>query len=128
MKNGLLLATAALLGMMAIIPAQAATYTFDWVTPGNADTVLGLEYSESSNGITLTAHVLTAPANPATASPDLAAGSAMCDSADVLPGAQTIHGGLTTQTQKTPQPGSLLMAGTALIVIGVSRKKKQKKA
>jgi hypothetical protein len=127
MKNGLLMATAALLGMMAITPAQAATYTFDRVTPGNADTVLGLEHSESSNGITLTAFGLTEPANPTAAGPDLAAGSAMCDSADVLP-AVTIHGGLTTQTQKTPEPGGLLMAGTALIVIGVLMKKKQKKA
>ena len=52
----------------------------------------------------------------------------MCDSSDILLGAVTINGSLTTRIQSTPEPGSLLMAGTALIVIGVLMKKKQKKA
>lgn len=242
MKNGLLTATAALIGMTAITPAQATTYTFDWLTPSNANTVLGLSYSESSNGITLTAYGLTAPSNPkqpATAGPDLYAqnggtgdtglglststggnpgmindgvqvdfanalvavpnatvtmaisglqsgeswaiygsntqytvagnsktdgalgepllsgsgsnadptvtvtlpdwgqysyytlmstGSAMCDNGDILLGAVTVNGGMTLTTQNAPEPGSLLLAGTALIVIGVMMKRAQKKA
>jgi hypothetical protein len=239
MKNGLLLATAALLGITVTTPAGATTYTFGWITPSNANTVLGLDYSESSNGITLTAYGLTAPANltqPGTAGPDLYAKSAgsgenglglstnsdrntgmindgvqvdfanvlaavpiatvimaisglqsgeswaiygsntlltvagasktdgtlgepllsgsgsnadptvtvtlpdwgeytyytltatnpaICDSEDILLGAVTVGGGLT---QSTPEPGSLVLAGTALIVIGVLMKKRQKKA
>jgi hypothetical protein len=239
MKSGLLMAAAALLGIAAITPAQATTYTFGWLTLSNANTVLGLDYSESSNGITLTAYGLTAPANltqPATAGPDLYAknggsgdtglglttstggnpgmindgvqvdfanalaaapnatvtmrisglqsgaswaiygsntlltvvgdsktdgalgqpllsgsgrnsdptatvnlpdwgeyayytlmstGSTMCDSADILLGTVTIDGGVTTQS--TPEPGSMLLGGTALIAIGVGLKKRQKK-
>jgi hypothetical protein len=59
---------------MTITPAQANTYVFGWVTTGNANTDLGLSYSQTSNGITLTAHGLTAPTTltaPATAGPDL---------------------------------------------------------
>jgi len=60
--------------MAAITPAQATTYTFDWVTTSNANTLLGLSYSQTSNGVTLTAYGLTTPTNltqPATAGPDL---------------------------------------------------------
>lgn len=74
MKNGLLVATAALVGMAAITPAQATTFTFDWVTTSNANTLLGLSYSQTSNGVTLTAYGLTAPTNltqSATAGPGL---------------------------------------------------------
>lgn len=239
MKNGLL-AAAALVGMTAAAPAQATTYTFDWVTASNANTDLGLSYSESSSGITLTAYGLTALASltqPATAGPGLyaknggagetglgmatdpagdheisaalndgvqidfsdalaiapkatvtmaissvqsgegwalygsnrlltvagnsktagtlgepllsgwgsnatvtlpdwgqytyytllATGSGGCTpDANILLGTVTVNGGLTTQS--TPEPGSLLLAGTALIVIGAVMKKKQTKA
>jgi hypothetical protein len=73
MKNALLTTTLVLVGM-AITPAQATTYTFSWVTPSNTNTDLGLLYSLSNNGITLTARGLTAPANltnAAAAGPDL---------------------------------------------------------
>jgi hypothetical protein len=239
MKNGLL-TTAVLAVMAAITPAQATTYTFGWVTPSNENTVLGLTYSETSNGVTLTAYGLTTPSNlaqPATAGPDLYAksggtgdtglglstatggnpgmindgvqvdfadaistapnasatmtvsglqsgdswaiygsntqltvegssktdgalgeplvsgtdtngadsvtvnlpdwgeytyytlmstGAPMCDTASILMGAVTING-TTTTTSQTPEPASLLMAGTALIVIGLLLKKGQKK-
>jgi hypothetical protein len=239
--NGLLMATAAMVGMMAITPAQASTITFGWLTPSNENTVLGLSYSQTSGGVTLTAYGLTAPSNlthPATAGPDLYAkdggsgdsglglststgghpgmisdgiqvdfasalaalpnatvtmtiaglqsgdswaiygsntpltvagasktdgnlgepllsgtdsksaptvtvdlpdwgeytrytlmstGSGMCDSADILLGAVTING-TTTTTTSTPEPGSLLTVGSALIVIGVAMKKARKKA
>jgi hypothetical protein len=46
--------------------------------------------------------------------------------ANILLGTVTINGGITVQN--TPEPGSLVLAGTALIVIGVMMKKKQKKA
>ena len=74
MKNGLLTAMAVAMGMMAMRPAQATTITFGWVTASNQNTVLGLSYSQTSGGITLTAYGLTAPSNlnkPATAGPDL---------------------------------------------------------
>jgi hypothetical protein len=73
MKNGLLMATMALVGM-TITPAQASTYTFGWVTNSNLNTDLGLLYSLSNNGVTLTAYGLTAPStltSPATAGPGL---------------------------------------------------------
>ncbi len=74
MKNGFLLAMTALLGMTAITPAQATPYTFGWVTTSNANTLLGLSYSQTNNGVTLTAYGLTAPTNltqPGTAGPGL---------------------------------------------------------
>ena len=47
--------------------------------------------------------------------------------ANVLLGTLTITGSNVT-TQATPEPGSLLMAGTALIVLGAILRKRQKKA
>ena len=242
MKNGLLVA-AALVGMTSITPAHA-TSIFTWVTPSNENTILGELYSESNNGITLTAYGLTAPTNltqPATAGPALyaknggsgetglgmatdpgndheisaalndgiqvdfanalaaapnatvamsissvqsgegwvlygsntlltVAGNSKTDGslgepllsgsgsnanptvtinlpdwgqytyytlmatdpggsnpdANILLGTVTINGGITVQN--TPEPGSLLLAGTALLIIGVMIKKKHKKA
>lgn len=77
MKNALFIAVASLLAIVTT-PAQASTYIFGWVTSTNANTNLGLSYSETVNGITLTALSLTAPSNlskPATAGPDLYAQS-----------------------------------------------------
>ena len=73
MKNGILIATLALVGM-TVAPAQAGTYLFSWVTSANSNTDLGLLYALSNNGVTLTARGLTAPTNltaAATAGPDL---------------------------------------------------------
>jgi hypothetical protein len=53
----------------------------------------------------------------------MATNSVMCDSEDILLGTVTINGGTTIQD--TPEPGSLVLAGTALIVIGVMMKKKR---
>ena len=55
-----------------------------------------------------------------------------CGSSDanILLGTVTVNGGLTANYKNSPapEPGSLLMAGTALIAIGVLMKKKQTKA
>jgi hypothetical protein len=245
MKNGLTIATLALVGM-TVSPAQATTYTFNWVTPANSNTNVGLTESVTSNGITLVAYGLTAPADltkAATAGPALYAkngglgetglgmavdpegdheisaalrdgiqidfsdalaklpnatvtmqvsssqagegwklygsntlytvetssktlgflgepllsGSANyanasysfnlpnwgqfsyytlmaydptpkdCSSANILLGTVTMSGSYTT-TSQTPEPGSLLMAGTALVALGIVMKKKQKRA
>ena len=52
-------------------------------------------------------------------------GGKNCD-ANVLLGAVTING--TTTVTSTPEPGSLILAGSALLLIGVVMKKAQKKA
>ena len=74
MKYGLMTAMAALAAMTAAMPVQAGALAFGWVTPGNANTSLGLSYSQTNSGVTLTAYGLTASAGltqPASAGPSL---------------------------------------------------------
>src|SRR5579872_5738003 len=73
MKNALIIAAVTLLGI-AGTPARANTIVFSWVTAGNSNTNLGLSYSQTVSGLTLTAYGLTEGASlttPATAGPGL---------------------------------------------------------
>jgi hypothetical protein len=136
---------AALLGILASTPAEVAAYTYNQVTTSDANTVLGPDYSESSGGTALMADGFTASANSATAGPTanitlpdrnecmhstlMAAGPGRCTpAADTPPDAVTaaaVDAGLNTES--THEPGRLMLAGSALIVIGMAMKKRRKK-
>jgi hypothetical protein len=143
MKTGLLVTITALLWTLPSTPAEVDTYTFSQVTTSDAHAALGLAYSESSGGTTLMADGFTAPANCATAGPT---SFTLCDRDECMnskfmaadgghctPDAGTPRGALTAaafdgglNAQSAHEPGRLMLAGSALIVIGMAMKKRRK--